>query len=215
MALNFKGVPYQTEWTEYPEIAPTLKAQGVPPNECPPASFLYTIPTVRFDDNTIIMDSKPIAAELEKRHPSPSLHLNSPLVSKVEELLPKIVRPLVPILLPATPRNLLNKPSFDFFQETRKQMFGMPLDEYEKQKGGEHVWDDAKPGFEQMASLLHENEGPFFMGQTPSYADFILVSCIKWFQRIDDRFFQKAVSHDEIFRKQFDACQKWMERDAE
>lgn len=120
-------------------MAPTFKGMGIPPNECPPAGAEYTSPVARFDDQTIFMDSKKIAAELEKRHPSPSLHLDSSYVPKAEELVGKIVAPLVPVLMPATPRNLLNKRSYDYFQETRKQRFGMSLDELEKQKGGEQV----------------------------------------------------------------------------
>jgi hypothetical protein len=32
-SLNYKGVPYKTEWTEYPDVAPTLKKAGIAPHD--------------------------------------------------------------------------------------------------------------------------------------------------------------------------------------
>ena len=159
------------------------------------------------------MDSKAVATELEKRHPSPPLHLNSALVSKVEELVPKIVAPIVPIVLPLTPRNLLNKPSADYFQATRKVRFGKHLDDLAAESDFEQSWKQAQPGLQQASDLLQETNGTFFMGDSPSYADFIFVSLLKWFQRIDPSIYERAVSHDPAFMKLFDACQPWMEKD--
>lgn len=51
------------------------------------------------------------------------------------------------------------------------------------------------------------------MGQTPSYADFILVTMFKWFQRIDNAFYERAVGHDEALRKQYESCEQWMQKD--
>ena len=42
----------------------------------------------------------------------------------------------------------------------------MSLDELEKSKeGGEKAWENVKPALEEVATLLKENGGPFFMGE--------------------------------------------------
>ena len=51
------------------------------------------------------------------------------------------------------------------------------------------------------------------MGETVSYADFIFVTMLKWFQRVDQSIYDRAASHDEAFSKLFKACEKWMQRE--
>jgi hypothetical protein len=42
----------------------------------------------------------------------------------------------------------------------------MPLDELEKSEdGGEKAWENIKPVLKEVASLLKETEGLFFMGK--------------------------------------------------
>ena len=46
LVLNYKGLPYKTEWTEYPDLASKFSSLGVPKNTAegvPP----YTSPCVR------------------------------------------------------------------------------------------------------------------------------------------------------------------------
>lgn len=67
-ALNIKGLPYRTEWVEYPDIAPLIKSFGLPPNL---NSYMpYTLPTI-YDPRTkrAIMDSMEIAKYLDDEYP--------------------------------------------------------------------------------------------------------------------------------------------------
>ena len=68
LALNIKGLPYRTEWVEYPDIAPLIKSFGLPPN--PNAPTPYTLPTI-YDPRTkrAIMDSMEIAKYLDDEYP--------------------------------------------------------------------------------------------------------------------------------------------------
>lgn len=163
LVLNLKGIPYKTEWLEYPDIAPTLKSFGVPPNE-PPATA-YSSPAIRISDK-YVMDSRKIADVLEKEHPSPSLHLDSPIVKKVEELAPQCTTPLGPVFMPRIPRFVLNPPSAEYFERTRGARFDMTLSQLEKEKGGESAWKAVEPKWKELGNLLKAEGGPFFMGKT-------------------------------------------------
>ena len=163
LILNLKGIPYKTEWLEYPDIAPTLKSFGIPPAE-PPAQA-YTSPAIRLGDK-YIMDSRKIADALEQAHPSPSLHLDSPILQKVEELMTGCIMPIAPVLLPLVPRFRLGPASVEYFERTRAERFGMPLSQFEKEKGGEGAWKVAEPKWKEMGELLKAEGGPFFMGKT-------------------------------------------------
>jgi glutathione S-transferase len=113
-----------------------------------------------------MMDSWPIAHELEKRYPSPSLHLHDPIVVRVRDHIAKVRAPLDAHLLPKIPRRILNKESAEYFELTREERFGMPLEQMEKEKGTEQSWVDIKEPAEEMAGLLKKNAGPFFLGET-------------------------------------------------
>ena len=124
----------------------------------------YTIPAIRFEDDTVVMDSWKIALELEKRYPNPTLHLDEPVVKEVK--LARIFSILRPEILPKVPRNLLNPPSAEYFERTRAEMLGMPLAQIEKEKGGDGAWERAVDAIKEMADLLKKQGGPFFLGIT-------------------------------------------------
>jgi glutathione S-transferase len=140
----------------------TLDHSGIPPNE---EGMPYTLPAIRLN-GTFYQDSGRIAAHIEQLYPSPPLHLQSPVLSKVEALMPKLMFPLRSVIMPRIPRTILNERSAEYFHETRAKRFGMPLDELEKSEyGGDKAWENVKPVCEEVARLLKETEGPFFMGK--------------------------------------------------
>ncbi|KAH8679078.1 hypothetical protein BGZ60DRAFT_428882 [Tricladium varicosporioides] len=214
LALNYKNIPYETQWVEYPDIKSVLSPH-VPPN--PPNSFAdYTIPTMQFPPNNYIMDSRAIATHLESLHPPPqfpSLHLDSPYLSKVEAILPKVTDALRGVWTHLAPYVLLNEPSREYFVRTREARIGKSLDEFRKEKGGEEAWIEASVGLKELGTLLGEEEGPFFMGGTPSYADFVVVGFLQFQKVIDERFLERLVKIEPTLGKLYDACKPWLERD--
>lgn len=182
LILNFKGIPYKTEWLEYPDIAPTLKSFGIPPSE--PPCTAYTSPTIRISDK-YVMDSRKIADVLEKEYPSPSLHLDSPLLKKVEELAPQCITALAPVYIPRAPRYVLNPPSAEYFDRTRAARFGMPLSQLENEKGGESAWKIAEPKWKELGTLLKAEVGPFFMGKTGMHIGSLLTFQRAWTMSAD------------------------------
>ncbi|RMZ86430.1 hypothetical protein DV736_g6342, partial [Chaetothyriales sp. CBS 134916] len=185
LALNYKGVPYKTQWVEYPDIAPTLKALGVKPN--PEGSFAdYTSPAVKLPSGQAIQDSWPIAHELERLYPDPSLHLDSPYIQKVIDIITDIAGAIRPIYFAAVPRKLLNPSSAAYFILTREERIGIDLSTYEEKEGGQKAWENAAPHFGRIVALLQEHpEGPFFEGATVTYADFIFVGLLRFLERLD------------------------------
>ncbi|EUC37602.1 hypothetical protein COCCADRAFT_85213 [Bipolaris zeicola 26-R-13] len=214
IVLNYKSIPYKTEWVEYPDLAPKFKALGIPPNpEDAPGYFTdYSSPAIQYEDGTYQMDSWPIAHSLEKQYPNPPLHLEEPIVVKIRDFIKDLIIPLVPLVLTQVPDVLLNEPSAKYFLETRKKTFGKPLDQVRAEADVETCWAAAAGPAKEVGDLLREKEGPFFLGETVSYADFIFVTLLQMFKRIDQRVFERYMALDETFPKVFEACQPWMEK---
>jgi glutathione S-transferase len=124
---------------------------------------------MQFPDGTYIMESKSIAARLEKDHPTPPLLLDSPLLGKVEALLPKATGPLVGVWMPAVSTNLLNPSSKEFFERTRQERLGKPLPQLAQETGGEEAWVGALPGLKELGDLVKAEGGPFVMGATRKF----------------------------------------------
>lgn len=158
------------------------------------------------------MDSMAITKELEKRHPSPSLHLDSPYQQRALEALGKVFEGTRGIWMPKVPNNLLNPKSAEYFQRTRSQAVGMPLAQYQAEKGGETAWKNSEEAIKSMAALLKENDGPFLMGDELSYGDFILASAIHFLGRIDKSDGERLVGMDPALGRLMDATKKYFEK---
>lgn len=77
--FGFKGLPYKTEWVEYPNIEPTLRGIGAAPTGTRPdtGNPFYTLPVILDPNNitaegtpTVISDSFNIAMYLDERYPT-------------------------------------------------------------------------------------------------------------------------------------------------
>ncbi|SMY19031.1 unnamed protein product [Zymoseptoria tritici ST99CH_1A5] len=213
MVLNFKKLPYKTEWVEYPDLASTFKSFEIAPNAPPQAE--YTSPVVRLPNGRYIMESRAIARELEELKPEPSIQLDSPYVQKTFDLLGQIWPPLRSIVLPRVPIMLLPPRSAEYFERTREEQFGKPLAEVAKTDGaGEGPWQEAEKGFQGIRALLAENEGPYVLGKEASFADFVLAGLWRMLERVDrDGDVYGRIMKDETFQKHHDACRQWQEKD--
>jgi glutathione S-transferase len=208
--LNFKGLDYETEWLEYPDLAPKLKDLGVPPNpEGSPAA--YSSPAIRLPDGTYAMDSRKIADALEALQPEPSLLLGSGYVERVQAAVDDARKPLTSLWMPRVPEMLLPERSAKYFSETRAVRVGMPLSEFAKQTID---WDAIGRGLETLKVIVSEHQtGPYILGEQASYADLILAGYWRFLERLDKGdVFERCMAYDESLRKQYEACRKWLER---
>jgi len=71
LALNFKGVPYKTQWTPLPDVASTRKALNVPAvRKFADGSDFYTLPVIHDTaTETKVGDSFDIAVYLQRTYP--------------------------------------------------------------------------------------------------------------------------------------------------
>ncbi|CZT21157.1 related to putative glutathione S-transferase [Ramularia collo-cygni] len=215
LVLNYKNLPYKTQWIEYPDVAPTFKSYGIPANspELNPNAE-YSIPAAQINGQ-YIMDSLSIAHTLEDLQPEPSLHLNSEYVGRTQEAILKLWGQLAPIAMHRIPDMLLNPCSAQYFQETRTKRFGMSLAEFAKSDKAENAWPGAQPILEEIKTILHENSGgPYVLGNKPSFADFILAGWWRFTELLDNDgdLHGRIMQFDDGFLEHYDACKKWMER---
>lgn len=173
----------------------------------------YTVPTIGIPDGTYITDSQKIAAALEEKYPSPPLYLDAPQLAEIEELFSALLIPTRGITLPKTPRAILNKESLQYYHETRSKRFGMPMDQFEREKGGDAAWEEARPIVAQLGEILKERGGPFVLGETVSYADFILVGALHFFKRLGERVYERFVEMEPALRRLYEASGQWLYRD--
>lgn len=213
MILNYKRIPYTTQWVEYPDLAPTLQSLGLPPNspDAPGYYADYSSPAIRYADGSHAMDSWPIAHELDKQYPEPSLHLDDAIVVQVRDLTGVFTTPLRAHIIPRVPW-LLPERSAAYFYETRKARFGKSLQDVASE-AGEANWEEARAPAKKMGDLLRQHGGPFFLGNTVSYADFIFVSALHFFKRVDEAIFARVMGLDPAFEKVYAASKAWLARD--
>ncbi|KAF2869997.1 hypothetical protein BDV95DRAFT_93860 [Massariosphaeria phaeospora] len=216
MVLNYKGIDYRTEWVEYPDVRPTLKSFGLLPNDPNGPGYYteYTIPAIRYEDGTYSMESWKIVQELEKQYPTPSLHLDDPITVQVRDRISSILDPIRGVLIPRMPRGLLSEPSGEYIVRTREKQFGMPLEQVEKELGGEQAWKEVEQPAKEVAELLKKNGGPFFLGKTISYADMILASYLHFLKCVggEDNF-ERFVALDSAFVALYDASKELLAKD--
>lgn len=214
IVLNYKNIPYRTQWIEYPDIAPTFALYGIPPNPASTKELAYTVPVVKFPNGDYLMQSYAIAQKLEELWPEPSLHLDSDSYDKAVAALSKIGSALAPETRPWVPRNILNPASVEYFERTRSAQFGMSLvDLLKSDKAGENAWAAAEPGLQALKALLTENSsGPYIDGDHVSYGDLVLASNYAFMEMLHENLIKRLLGYDESIQRHYDACKKWLER---
>lgn len=227
MVLNFKGIPYTQSWVSYPDIAPLLKAHGVPPGE---SATPYTLPAISHkgsitsNPDGILMDSEPIAMYIDKLYPSPPLFPSGDAsyslvvaVLKIMSLMSPSIRSLI---IPNVPSGL-DERAREYFIRTRSAAFGKPLSEVRPTDEAEllALWQLVEKEAETLIKMLKGKDGkkgPFLEGERAGYADIILASLLAFFERFDGGIFEKvlALGNGE-FKSLYEACLPWLEGQGE
>ncbi|KAI2641006.1 putative glutathione S-transferase [Xylaria nigripes] len=210
MNLNYKGLDYETEWLEYPEIKSRL-GPHLPDKE------MYTVPTVRMPDGRYITDSWEIAQELEKLYPTRPVNMDESLRERYLSHFVPAFNELIPNYILAAPKHLLNEASRGYWHETRSAWFGMPLEQFVQERGGEKAFKAAVPHLLAITELLKETEGPFFMGQKVSFVDFIHAGFFHMVKRVGDGLFVptlEATGDPELHLRLIEAMEPYIERDS-
>ncbi|KAJ5592781.1 hypothetical protein N7537_009685 [Penicillium hordei] len=227
MVLNFKGIPYTQSWVSYPDIAPLLKAHGVPPGK---SATPYTLPAISHkgsitsNPDGVLMDSEPIAMYIDKLYPSPPLFPSGDASYSLVIAVQKIVSLISPsyrlMVIPNVPSGL-DERGREYFIRTRTVAFGKPLSEVRPTDESEllALWQIIEKDAEALIKMLKGKEGkkgPFLEGESAGYADMILASILAWFQRFDQDIFDKMLALGEgEFKTLYEACLPWLEGQGE
>lgn len=169
-----------------------------------------------FPNGEYVADSWNIAQKLEREHPEPSLHLDSPYVAKIQDQMPKVMGHIKTITASTVPRTLLREASLDYWRKTREERIGMTLEKAQAEGTGLKTWQKAEADIKQVTEWLKENEGPFFAGSELSFADFVWVGFLLFWQRVGDgnyEHFKTVVGADiTVHEKLLEAVKPWSER---
>jgi len=189
MALLFKGLPFKTEWVEYPDIGPRMKELGAEATaEWEDGSPRWTLPVTK-DDTTgkVVADSWKIAMYLDDTYPDkPTLFpfgVRAPVDFLHAYFFNTAIRPGLPIFLSETCVKL-NPPSEKIFRRAREAEFKLKMEEFAPPgPKRDAIWAAAKAGFDTFAAKYASNgDGtlPYFYGDKISYADLVVASFLWW-----------------------------------
>ncbi|KAI4111042.1 MAG: hypothetical protein LQ339_000770 [Xanthoria mediterranea] len=227
LVLNYKKIPYTTNFLEMPSIATHHASLSIPANSHSSSTLLaipYTVPLLKlpthhYSNSTAsdkyIMDSAAIARELETLFPEPALRQDTPAQKKIESLWPQIMRIIGPAILPGITK-MLSPLSVEYFISTREAAFGVKISDYDSPQAIEKAWGDVKPLLVELGEVLNAKGGPFVEGIEVTYADFVLVSIMVFLERASSGHIgavERFVDMDGCFGRLWEACTGWMERD--
>ncbi|TFK32249.1 hypothetical protein BDQ12DRAFT_739525 [Crucibulum laeve] len=179
-SLNYKQIPYKTEWLEYSEIESVYKKLGIAPSaKKPDGSDFYTLPAI-YDTstNTGVSESLAIAAYLDKAYPAKPMllpvgteALQAAFVDAFSSKFGTSFRLFIPPVL-----EILHPSSVDFFIRSRTAAIGKPfLDTLPVGAEREAELKKFEAGLSAVDGWYQKNGGgPFIMGDTPSFADFVV-----------------------------------------
>ncbi|KAJ7160330.1 hypothetical protein C8R46DRAFT_1285980 [Mycena filopes] len=177
-ALNFKGLPFRTEWVEYPDIEELAEKIGAPPTSTKPdGRSHYTLPMIHdLSTGAIVVESGKIAAYLDATH----LALYTAFESAALAITPAIgVFAVPPSAL------MLNPRSRAYFETTRALLFGKPLTEVTPRADSEAyapAWQKFQDVFGKFDAWIRANgEGSVYMtGGEICYVDLWMAAILKW-----------------------------------
>ncbi|EPS44212.1 hypothetical protein H072_1761 [Dactylellina haptotyla CBS 200.50] len=184
--LNYKGVPYETEWVEYPDIRVRLAAFGIPSKG---GLMPYTLPMMRVtitpDDGgepeiKYLTDSNDIAEYVNEKHPEPFMDFENAINDdSVKFLNNNLTDPFCGTVLCDVPA-ILPPRSAEYVLETRPKWMGMPVPDFKKKKIEEGAWENLEKGMGKLREYLTKNGGPFILGETVSFADVRIAGYMLW-----------------------------------
>jgi glutathione S-transferase len=202
-----------------------MKGFGVEPNK---VGYAYTLPAIVHDSildhQGAMMDSLPIVEHLDHVFPDrplfPSGDASYALFLAVNKLTLALGPAVRTLIIPSVPDHL-DPRGQEYFVRTRSESFGKPLAEVRPKDEGEiaEMWETMEKGCETLIKMLKGREGkkgPFFEGETASYADLSFACLLAFFHRFDREIWEKFMGlGDGEFQALWDATLPWLEGQGE
>jgi len=191
VVLNFKGIPYRTEWIEFPDVEPFCKKMGIEPTgHKTDGNSFYTLPAIHDPSTGVyISDSTAIAIYLEKTYPNtPSVFPNESIgIQKAfEATFRASLGSVWPFIIPAVCLKL-NPVSAEYFRRTREAAFGKKLEDVVPTGDARtEQWEKVEKGLASVDVYLAmtDKKGPYILGDTISWGDLVMFSFLYFFKVI-------------------------------
>jgi len=161
MALNYKRIPFTTEWVEYPDIAGKLQGLLIPANT---TGTPYTCPAITVTSSSSpplhIMESTAIATYLDETYPSRPLYTGSTASraaqKEIEKLAAKnLINSFPNYFLPNLAANL-NPGSGVYFRNKIEKYHGFPLEDYLKEDRVLKEWIEVEGWLKELADAIEK-----------------------------------------------------------
>lgn len=203
LVLNYKNIPYRTEWVGYPDIEPTFQKLDLPPWKMKKdGTPLYTVPAIiDYIADPIAgrqaAESTKIAHYLDETYSSeqygPTLFPKGTEAAQnafIEEIDPDVgtghgLKDHAIILVRALSVQVLDARGAEFVSREREKILGRPVADVGREGSVERkeAWDGLKRNLDSIAVTFHANkegQGQFFVGKGITYADIYLVAMFLW-----------------------------------
>ena len=219
--LNYKGLPYKTEWLEFPDIESKCKEMGIAPTRnTPDGTPLYTLPAI-WDPSTKtgVSESYRIAEYLDRTYPDTPRVLFDGIEEYTQIMSGSAGLPefkslalfVMPFVLPH-----LNPVGQEYYRRTREQWFGKKWEDIlPTGKAREEAWAQVKKGFDIVDALFQKYGGPFARGEQISFVDISLGASLYGFRFLwgEDSEFWKELSgwNDGRWGKHVEKIEKYAE----
>lgn len=189
--MNYKSIPYRTEWIEYPDIEPHSKKLGIKPTgKKPDGTPFYTLPAIHDPSTgTSLAESFLIAEYLEETYPTtPSIfpHGTRSLQHAFQFSFIEKIGVVRPFLLATILPKLGTQRSEEYFRRTKEISLGRPVEEVPVGAEKEEMWAKFREGMNKMDECLTKTDlkGPFVMGDTISWGDFYIAAYLMWLKNV-------------------------------
>ena len=177
ITLNYKGIPYKTEWLEFQEIEEKCKEMGIPPGgNRPDGSDIYTLPAIWDPQTKVgISESYRIAQYLDKTYPdTPRVLFDGiEVYDQVINGSPNVpeVRFLGLFLMPYY-LALQNPVGQEYYKHKIEERLGKKWEDIiPTGEAKAEAWKSAKKGFGTVDAFLRENARPSAEDGQLSYLD--------------------------------------------
>ena len=188
--MNYKRIPYRTEWIEYPDIEPLSKSLGIKSTgKKQDGSPFYTLPVIHDPSTgTFLADSFLIAEYLDETYPNtPSVfpHGTKSLQHAFQFSFGQTFGFIRLLIFPDVLAKLGTQRSEEYFRRTKGISLGRPIEALVGAEKAEN-WAKFRDAMSQIDESLAktDSKGPFVMGDTVSWADFFTSGYLMYFKNI-------------------------------
>lgn len=191
LLLNYRQLPYRTEWISYPDIKPLFQEIGFKPTAKEwDGGPMYTVPAIvdpTSPEKTLVENAVDVALYLEKAYPASEAHpgvFPEAAKDRVLELITQIDTTvgatIGALVLPSVPNALEDPIGAQWFTDIRHKRLGFPLEDLlpRGSDAREATWAAAKKALDNLDEVFAQGGGDYILGDKITYADFVLAALL-------------------------------------